>query len=353
MSVFRRVCSALALATLVAGPLSAAEKEKITLVFSHPNMAPGEEVFMYAVPKAMGYFDAENLDVSYQAASGGAQAAQVMLSGRAQFSTTMAEGVLQLREQGAKPVAFYELKRNNGFSVGIPKDSPIKTLADLKGKSIGFPVAGGGTKMIVDESFRAAGVDPAYTQVVVGSGAPAAAAVRNKQVDAIVLWDAAFGIIENLGIELNYLELPIQDKLAGMSLVASGDYLANNKDVAARFCRAVAKGLHYTLSNREAAINLMFKEFPTTLPPNVDKATATKQALNVLDKWLGSAQKGLPYGEKTGEVKPERWDFTAKRYTEVGMLKADKPDGAYETALFAPCNDFDRAAVAAQAKEAK
>ena len=353
MSIFRNIVAALALGAFAIAPAAAADKDKVVLVFSHPNMAPGEEVFMYAVPKAMGYFDAENLDVSYQAASGGAQAAQVMLSGSAQFSTTMAEGVLQLREQGASPVAFYELKRNNGFSIGIPKGSDLKTLKDLQGKNIGFPVAGGGTKMIVDESFKAAGLEPNYNLVVTGSGAPAAAAVRNKQVDAIVLWDAAFGIIENLGIELDYLELPVQDKLAGMSLVAASDTLTGKKDLAERFCRAVAKGLHFTLSNKPAAIDVMFKVFPNTLPANVDKETATKQSLNVLDKWLASAQKGLPYGEKTGEVMPARWDFTAQRYTETGMLKSGKNEGAFSTDFFGPCNDFDRAAVAAEAKAYK
>ena len=36
---------------------------KMTLVQMHPNMGIGEEVFLYAVPKRMGYFAAEGLDV--------------------------------------------------------------------------------------------------------------------------------------------------------------------------------------------------------------------------------------------------------------------------------------------------
>ena len=352
MSSFKQLFGTIAVATVMLGSAFAADKDEVTLVFSHPNMAPGEEVFMYAVPQYMGYFDEEGLDVSIEAASGGAQAAQVMLSGAAEFATTMAEGVLQLREQGANPVAFYELKRNNGFAIGVLKDSPIDSLDDLVGKNIGFPVAGGGTKMIVDESFRAAGLEPNYNLVVIGAGAPAAAAIRNKQVDAAVLWDAAWGIIENLGMELDYMELPIQDKLAGMSLVARQDHLEENPDLTARFCRAIAKGLHFTLTNKEAAINIMFEVFPQTLPADLDRETATQQALNVLNKWLHSAQKGLPYGEKTGEIRSDRWDFTAQRYNEIGLLESGASDGAFSTELFEPCNDFDRQAIAAQAKSA-
>lgn len=345
----------LAFATVAAGFLAAgpASADEVKLIFSHPNMAPGEEVFMYAVPKQMGYFADEGIEVSVQAASGGAQAAQVMLSGEADLSTTMAEGVLQLREKGADLAAFYELKRNNGFSVGIPKGSPIHSLAELQGKTIGFPVAGGGTKMIVDESFRQAGLEPNYTAVVIGSGAPAAAAIKNGRVDAAVLWDAAFGVIENQGIAFDYIDLGVQNELAGMSLVASKDYLTNHRKEALAYCRAMTKGLVFTLANKPAAIDIMFKVFPTTRAADVDPELAVKQQVNILDKWLGSALKGLPEGAPTGEIDPARWDVTAEKYLAAKLLTSDKAEGAFDTGFFKECNDFDRDAIVAQAKAYK
>lgn len=337
----------LAAALLAASPVCA---EEVNLVFSHPNMAPGEEVFMFAVPQKMGYFDEEGITVNMQAASGGAQAAQVLMSGAADLSTTMAEGVLQLRGQGADLVAVYELKRNNGFSVGIPVGSDITSLEDLIGKSIGFPVAGGGTKMIVDESFRQAGLEPNYVSVVVGSGAPAAVAIRNKEVDAVVLWDAAFGILENQGIEFNYLELGVQDELAGMSLVTSNDYIAEHRDEVIAYCRAMTKGLVFTLANKEAAIEIMFEVFPTTLAADVDRDLAIEQQVNILNKWLDSALKGLPQGAPTGEIDPDRWVVTGSKYLNAGLLESGDSTGAFDTEFFAACNDFDHDAVIAQAK---
>src|SRR5438552_17081628 len=79
----------------------AAESTKVTIVLSHATMAIGEEVFLYAVPKLAGFFEKEGLDVTIQGASGGVQAGQVMASGNAQFITSIAEGILQMREQGA------------------------------------------------------------------------------------------------------------------------------------------------------------------------------------------------------------------------------------------------------------
>src|SRR5262245_6329904 len=98
-----------------AGTASAQTQKPVTIVLSHATMAVGEEVFLYAVPKAMGYFKDEGLDVKIQGASGGVQAGQVMASGNAQFVTTLAEGILQMREPGANAVAILSLKDHKGY----------------------------------------------------------------------------------------------------------------------------------------------------------------------------------------------------------------------------------------------
>ena len=304
---------------------------------------------MYAVPLVMGYFADEGLEINVQAASGGAQAAQVVLSGAGDIATTMAEGVLQLRAQDADLTAFYEIKRYNGFAIGIPEGSELASLADLVGHTIGFPVAGGGVQLIVDESFRLAGLEPNYTMVVTGAGAPAAAAINNHDVDAIVLWDAAFGILENQGLSFNYIELGVQNELAGMSLVASSDFLQEHRAAAVGYCRAMTRGLVFTLANPEAAIEMLFEVFPTTLAADIDHDVAVEQQVNILSKFVASALHNMPEGALMGEIDPARWVATATRYSAAGILTSSDSDGAYDTSFAAECNDFDHAAVIAQA----
>lgn len=350
MQFYRISCAALAVSLIGAGSVGA---ETVNLVFSHPNMAPGEEVFMYAVPQALGYFADEGIEVNVQAASGGAQAAQVVLSGGGDLATTMAEGVLQLRGQGADLTAFLELKRYNGFSIGIPAGSDIHGLEGLVGRTIGFPVAGGGVQMIVDESFRMAGLEPNYTLVVTGAGAPAAAAINNGEVDALVLWDAAFGILENQGLSFDYIDLGVQNELAGMSLVARAGYLQEHRAQAVGYCRAMTRGLVYTLANPEAAIERMFEVFPQTLAADVEHGLAVQQQVNILNKWLDSALRNLPEGAPTGEIDPARWAVTGARYLAAGLLASSDTEGAFDTSFFEECNDFDREAVIAQAMAAQ
>ena len=244
---------------------------KIRFVQAHANVAVGEEVFLYAVPKALGYFKEEGLEVEMSGAAGGVAAGQVLQSGRAEFADILAEGILSMREQGATPIAFSSLKQNNGFSVGLLPGSPIKSLADLSGKTIGFVAVGSGTSKILAESMRQLGVDPSFREVSVGAGPQVATALRSKTVDAVVLWEAVYGLFENQGLKLDHIELPIQDKLAGFAMATTEKYAAENPKIVSGFCRAFNKGLYFTRVNPEAAIRIFFKEFPTLKPADKDR----------------------------------------------------------------------------------
>jgi NitT/TauT family transport system substrate-binding protein len=84
-AMLNRLCRATLAPTLAAGmscclvaTVPAQSLKKMTLVQMHPNMGIGEEVFLYAVPKHLGYFAAEGLDVDIQNSQTGMISAQVM-----------------------------------------------------------------------------------------------------------------------------------------------------------------------------------------------------------------------------------------------------------------------------------
>src|SRR3954454_9970662 len=89
-AMLNRLCRATLAPTLAAGmscclvaTVPAQSLKKMTLVQMHPNMGIGEEVFLYAVPKHLGYFAAEGLDVDIQNSQTGMISAQVMQSNNA------------------------------------------------------------------------------------------------------------------------------------------------------------------------------------------------------------------------------------------------------------------------------
>ena len=146
-----RLCRATLALTLAAGcrcclaaAVAAQSLKKMTLVQMHPIMGIGEEVFLYAVPKRLGYFAAEGLDVDIQNSQTGMISAQVLQSNNAQVGTTAAAAIMTVREQNGDLVSFFNLKRNAGTFLVVLKDSPIQKLEDLKGKNVGAPSFGAG-----------------------------------------------------------------------------------------------------------------------------------------------------------------------------------------------------------------
>ncbi len=118
---------------------AAQSPKKMTLVQMHPNMGIGEEVFLYAVPKRLGYFKAEGLEVDIQNSQTGMISAQALQANSAQIGTTAAAAVMTVREQNGDLVSFFNLKRNAGTFLVVLKDSPIQKLEDLKGRTSARP----------------------------------------------------------------------------------------------------------------------------------------------------------------------------------------------------------------------
>src|SRR6201989_3003942 len=84
-------------------------------------------------------------------------------------------------------VAQHVFEKPGGFSVywAVKDDSPIKTIADLKGKTIGINVIGGGTQGPFNMLLKQNGVDPAKDIKLVELGfAVSEDALRQGRVDA-------------------------------------------------------------------------------------------------------------------------------------------------------------------------
>ena len=105
-----RFCRATLALTLAIGmsccfvaAVPAQAQKKMTLVQMHPNMGIGEEVFLYAVPKRLGYFAAEGLDVDIQNSQTGMISAQVLQSSNAQ----VVQGFHTVSHDGCRDDRFF------------------------------------------------------------------------------------------------------------------------------------------------------------------------------------------------------------------------------------------------------
>jgi NitT/TauT family transport system substrate-binding protein len=347
---FHRTALALTLAIGVTAA-TAQSLTKLTLVQMHPVIGVGEEVFLYAVPKHLGYFAAEGLDVDVQGSQNGMLSAQVLQAKTAQIGTTAPESVMAVREQGGDLIAVFGIKRNPGTFLVVPQDSPIQGLQDLKGKTIGAPSFGAGGGLALKENLTSLGITPdQYTAIATGAGPSAVAALRSGKIDALVMWDAMLGGAENTGLKLRMINISFQDRLAGMTLATSESFIKSNPSAVAGYCRAMTKGLVFTVANTDAAIRIFWDEFPNAKPADLDDATALKNGVHIMKRFLEMALQGQPDGARLGDFLTANWENSHSAFTALGTLKGtEAATAAYTPQFLAACNDFSRAAIVAQA----
>jgi len=166
-----------------------------------------------------------------------------------------------------------------------------------------------------------------------------------------VMWDAMLGAAENTGLALRVVNIPLEDRMVGTTLATKKSFADANAKELAGYCRAMTKGLVFTMTNRAAAIRIFWDEFPTTKPANLDDATALKNSVHIMDRFLEMALQGQPEGSRLGEFIATNWQNTHAAYVKLGTLKGtEAATDSYTEHFLAACNDFERATVVAQAK---
>ena len=93
------------------------------------------------------------------------------------------------------------------------------------------------------QMLQAAKIDPDkdVQWLPIGEGAQASLALKRGDAAAWFAWDTAVAALEAQGIELVHIKPPYFDDLIGNVIVAHEDFLANNKEAAARLLRCIAK----------------------------------------------------------------------------------------------------------------
>ena len=117
---------------IAAGSANAADK--ITYLLPAPAFLPAFGPWMLA--KQRGYFEQEGLDVEFQAAQGGADAAKQVGAGNAVIGGAIGDTPIIVRANGVPVKAVALLGGGGLMQLVLHADSPIKSPQDLKGKVV-------------------------------------------------------------------------------------------------------------------------------------------------------------------------------------------------------------------------
>ena len=309
-----------------------------------------------SLPAALGYWKDEGLDVSVTSVEGSAAGLQQLGSGNIQVVSLGPEEILIGREKGIKIKGFYVQARETIFRMVVPADSPLTGVAQLKGKTIGVPALASGSVPFSKALVASVGMDPDkdIKLLAVGVGAPGRLALEQKQVDALALWDTLQASIENSGLKLRRLDLPMVREMLGQTLAARDDFVAEHAAVLVGVARGIARATLFGVTNPEAAVRIHWKMYPQTRPQGAEEAKALKDALHVFNARFDLQRVDNRADKRYGIGAPEQWEKLKAIYKDQKMIEGTMPAAEfYTSALVAEINRFDKDAVVRQAKESK
>jgi len=309
----------------------------------------------WAIAMKLGWLEKAGLSLTVIPTGGSADCMKLVATRDYLLALSGIEALATMREQGVKMKVFYTAYRKYIFGIDVPADSPIKSVADLKGKKVGVNSMGSNGVMVTKAMAANAGLDPQkdINIVVIGEGSQAAAQLKNKQVDAYSAFDTAYVLVENAGVPLR--ELPNADvtKFPAAGMYALEENIAGKRAELVALGQAFAKGQIFAMANPEAAVHILWEVFPQTKPTGIDEATALSNEVKLLkaraETWnLDADNMGIKrWGESVGANYQAYYDWLLEQ--KVIHQKLDAKD-AVTNELIDDINKFDAVEAAASAK---
>jgi NitT/TauT family transport system substrate-binding protein len=310
----------------------------------------------FAIAQKMGWFEKDGIKVELVPLPGSTDCVRLMATKDVQVSLPSVEPLAIIRPQGVKAKFFYTAYQGNIYGIAVPADSPVKTMADLKGKKIGVTSMASAGVILARALAKAAGLDPEkdVSIVVAGESAQTAALLRSKQIDALSQFDTQYALTINAGAKLRFLDHPEIKKFPSNGFVALEDYLKNNRKEAVALARGYAMGTVFAMANPEAAIRILWAEFPQTKATGKDEATALKDDLLTLDARAKNWRYEPVDGKRWGDNVEKNYQLYLDWLLAQGVLKAkaDAKD-VVTNELLDDVNKFDAEAIRTQARAYK
>ena len=312
----------------------------------------------FVMTKAMGYFQEEGIDLEVTEFLGTSVLVPQVANKSVDIGFPGADILIISRQPGRDrmPVKyFYNVTRKNPWEFIVPVESPIKTIADLRGKRIGVGALANGNVPIARAMFTEMGMANGkdYEFVPVGVGAPAIHAMNSKQIDVFNGFDATIAHFPNNGIKIRYLEQPPKYRtLISNGFMAHEDLIANKPDLLKRFGRAFTKGMLACEANRPMCVRAAWQAYPGLKAQGVSEEKAMSDALATLEPRLG-AMLNFPEGPRRyGEYTPKMWqDYIDVLFAGEELKSRDIAiDSLYTNAFVDDFNKIDAAQIQAAAK---
>jgi NitT/TauT family transport system substrate-binding protein len=310
----------------------------------------------FAIAAKMGWFEKDGIKVDLVPLPGSTDCVKLVATKELQASLPSVEPLAIIRPQGVKAKFFYTAYQANIYGIAVPEASPVKSIADLKGKKIGVTSMASAGVIVARALTKAAGMNPDsdVSIIVAGEAAQTAALLKSNQVDALSQFDTQYALTSNAGAKLRLLEHPEIRKFPSNGFVALEEYLKNNRKEAVALGRGYAKGTVFAIANPEAAIRILWEMYPQTKATGKDEATALRDDLITLEARAKNWRYEQVDGKRWGDNVVKNYQDYADWLLAQGIIKTKTDANDLVTNdLLDEIDNFDEKAVIAEAKAYK
>jgi len=258
-----------------------------------------------------GYFKDEGIimEIDYSMET---DAVALLGANELQFAIASGEQVLMGRNQGL-PVVYVSTWYGD-YPVGIVslKERNIRTLEDLKGKTVGIPGLYGASYIGFRALLSESGISESDV-ILMSIGYNQVEALIAKEVDAAVIYVPNEPVqLENQGYAVDLIQVSDSVNLVSNGLITNEQTLAEEPELVEAMVRALNKGILDTLNNPLDAYDICTKYVENLTAANED---AQREVLAVSLQFYAS--------QPVGYASPEAWNDMLAILAEMNLADAN------------------------------
>lgn len=253
-----------------------------------------------------GFFRDEGIDLQPQIMQGGSEILTAVQSNAAQFGFVGYVPLIVARSKGL-PVRMVvatdsgaETPEDATTAIVVGPDSPVQSVQDLAGKTIGVNLLKGLGEVLIKASLEQQGVDPSSIELLEVPFPDMPVALESGSVDAIWVPDPFLTMVLDKGGRI--IDTPLETmgpNFPNGGFAASDEYIAEHRDVVDRFVRAMNRSTEYaqshipevreilptyTQTSPEGAANLRLPIFTSTIDlAGVEKTAELTERYGIIE----------------------------------------------------------------------
>ena len=243
-----RLCLVLLTSLLLARAVGLASAASRTLTWLFPTNTAAIGFYPFYAARDLGFWREEGLEVEFKGAGGSGAAIQLLIAGHVDAGIPSMPATLNALSKGQKLRAFYQYSTGTIFYLKVPKESPVHSVRDLRGKMIGISEPGGGEVPMVKASLKGAGLEPDkdVRLIPIGEGSPATfEAIKSGKVHAYASNLTDTLSVELAGIPLRDITPPEFDAFPAQMMLTTPEHLKQHREALISLARGVAKGTYW------------------------------------------------------------------------------------------------------------